>query len=246
MNASRFLARRITLSWPVRRGVELKTKRIVILDLDGTLLRSVRWSIEVFCSMLAAHGVKITPALRREVTRRWGTQTALFKEKFFPQLSDAAIDDIYRRIGAVVEIVPFLGMRAALELMRDNGVDLYGFTARGRIGALRVLGRYGLRELFTRVICLQDVGELHAKPAPRGLNLILGPLEETLGLSRDEAVFVGDGICADLVCAQNAGVEFIAVHEEDVITRADWLEAGVAETNIVRSVRDLPAWLGIT
>lgn len=224
----------------------MRNKRIVILDLDGTVFRSVRWSIEIFCNMLSVHGVTVTPELRREVARRWGAKTQTVKDRLFTHLPDETINRFYWMINSTIEIVPFIGMRQALETMQGRGLDLYVLSARGRVGAYRMLGRFGLRDLFTRVICMPDVGLGNAKPSPRGLEMILAPLEKTFGVSRDEAVFVGDGIHADMLCAQNAGVEFVAAHEEDVITRADWIEAGVAESNIIRSVRDLPAWLGIT
>jgi FMN phosphatase YigB (HAD superfamily) len=212
--------------------------------MDGTVWRSVAWSIDLFHVLLARHGISTTPELRRAVTVKWGIHFAELREEFFPQLSNETVYGIYDSMQPIVEIVPFCGTAPTLKAMRGRGVDLYALTSRPRLHTRELLHRYGLDPYFTRVVCVEDVGWENAKPSPYGLELILGPLERALGISREEAVYVGDGLVADRICAVNAGMKFVAANEENVVTREMWLAAGVREEDIIGSIRELPAWLG--
>jgi len=218
-------------------------KNIVVLDMDGTVWRSVAWSIDLFCTLLARHGVAITPELRRAVTIKWGIHFAELREEFFPQLSNDTVYGIYDSMRPIVEIVPFCGTAAALGTMRSRGKDLYALTSRPRLHTRELLRQNRLDRFFTRIVCVEDVGWDKAKPSSHGLELVLEPLERTLGISREEAVYVGDGLIADRVCAINAGVKFIAANEENVVTREMWLAAGVPDEDIISSIRELPARL---
>jgi len=220
-------------------------KKIVVFDLDGTVWRSVAWSIDLFFKKLAQHGVAITPALRQAVAEKWGIHFAELREEFFPQLANETVYGIYDSLRPIVEIVPFCGAAHALATMRSRGADLYALTSRPRLHTRELLNRFGLMRYFARILCVEDVGWENAKPSSYGLELILGPLERILGLSRNDAVYVGDGLIADRLCAAEAGVDFIAVHEENVVTRERWRASGVRDEDILGSIRALPARLGI-
>ena len=220
-------------------------KKIVVLDLDGTVWRSVAWSIDLFFKKLAQHGVAITPALRQAVAEKWGIHFSELRDEFFPQLSHETVYGIYDSMRSIVEIVPFCGASHALATMRSRGADLYALTSRPRLHTRALLNGFGLMRHFTRTLCVEDVGWENAKPSSHGLELILEPLEKTLGLSRTDAVYVGDGLVADRLCADEAGVDFIAVHEENVVTRERWRASGVRDEDILGSIRELPARLGI-
>jgi phosphoglycolate phosphatase-like HAD superfamily hydrolase len=223
----------------------MQKKRIVIVDGDGTVFRSVRRSIAVFCRLIALRGVKVTPRFWHEAALQWGTKLDGLREEFFPHITEDELMGVYKEMRPLVAIVPFPGMRETFALMKECGIDCYILSSRTHVHVRRLLGENGLREFFSRVLCLEDVGYTNAKPSPHGIEMVLDPLEKQLGVSRDEAVFVGDSLFADCLCAANAGVEFVAVHEEDVIPRRVWVEHGVPEENVLSSMRDVPAWLGV-
>lgn len=223
----------------------MQKKRIVIVDGDGTVFRSVRRSIAVFCRLLARRGVKITPRFWHEASLQWGSKLEALHEGFFPQITEDELMGIYKEMQPLVPIVPFRGMRETFALMNERGIDCYMLSSRTHVHVRRLLGEHGLREFFSRVLSLEDVGYANAKPSPRGINLILDPLEKHLGISRDEVVFVGDSLLADRLCAANAEVEFVAVHEEGVVPYEAWVAHGVPKGNVLCSMRDVPQWLGL-
>jgi phosphoglycolate phosphatase-like HAD superfamily hydrolase len=218
--------------------------RVVITDADGTVFGGVRRAIAVFCRLLAARGVKITPHLWHEAALQWGSKLEALRVEFFPHLEEDALREIYDEMRPHATVFPFPGMRETFSLLHDCGISLNMQTSRTSVDARRALGKNGLREYLTRLICLEDVGYAKAKPSPCGLNMILEELRRH-GVSRDEAVYVGDSLHADLPCAAAADIPFVAVCEERLIPRQVWMAHGLREENILSSFRDLPAWLGL-
>ncbi len=92
----------------------------------------------------------------------------------------------------------------------------------------RLIEIYRLDRLFDQIVCALDVKR--PKPDPEGVFLIL----ERLGLSPEEAVYIGDSK-VDEITAKNAGIRLIAYKNRDLDTQFhadDFEQAG----NIIMSL----------
>lgn len=92
----------------------------------------------------------------------------------------------------------------ALRLAKQRGLLLgvvSDYPADAKLKAL------GIGDLFDIVVCAEDANVQRFKPNPRGIEVAL----HRLGVSRDQAVYVGDRIDVDAAAAFNAGVRCIIV-----------------------------------
>jgi len=215
---------------------------IGIYDLDGTIWRSVAAALDIFRTLLVQHGAKDTPELTETVRLNWSVHYSRWLDRFLPGYSDAKIKGIYEAIRPLSPIIPFDGVDEALGAIQRMGVANHILTARPRTHTQFLLHKFGQKDLFARVVSTGDYGHDKSKPSPYGANLIINPYRK-IGFDRDNAFLVGDTPNADLECARNAGIKFVAVHEENVITREEWLKHGVPEEDVLPSIRCLPDWL---
>ena len=80
--------------------------------------------------------------------------------------------------------------------------DLALFTGRTRKELRHTLEHFGVRDLFCRVVAMEDVERL--KPDPEGLHFLLGKADPR------DAVYLGDNL-DDALAARRAGVLFLGV-----------------------------------
>lgn len=215
---------------------------IGIYDLDGTIWRSVASALDVFRRMLVERGANDTPELAEAVRVNWSVHYSRWLHQYFPGYCEKQLLGIYEAIRTLSPIVPFDGVAEALTAVSRLGVANHILTARPRTHTQYLLDKFGQRDLFARVVCPGDYGKEKSKPSPYGANLIIDPYK-IIGFGRDQTFLVGDTPNADLECARNARIRFVAVHEENVITREEWLACGVPEEDILSSIRLLPDWL---
>ncbi len=223
----------------------MQKNTVLIFDLDGTLWGSTAEAIAATLDELARLGAVITPALEMNLRIQWGSHFTPLRDQYFPMVTDKALVELYARVNARVDNAPYDGAAETLWFLKDRGLDMYALTSRGRCGAMRRLTRFGMADLFTRLICSSDIGRDNVKPSAFGLDLILLPLEKALGLRREDVVYVGDTVTADRLCAANAGVKFVVMNVEKIVDRVVWLDAGMSDENILGSVPELLPWLGI-
>jgi HAD superfamily phosphatase len=114
--------------------------------------------------------------------------------------------------------------------------ELAIFTGRPRREVLYTLKRFGVSQLFKRIVALEDVRE--SKPSPEGLRRILN------GRSATRAVYLGDNV-DDALAARRAGVMFLGVLPPDTAARK--LHLGplrrLGARAVLRSVAELERWL---
>lgn len=84
--------------------------------------------------------------------------------------------------------------------LKEQGHQLYVWTARDRISTLRILKSHDIFSLFEDICTIDDA---KAKPDPEGLKRMLA------GVSKDSICVIGDS-SADIVGAQKFGVMSIA------------------------------------
>ena len=186
----------------------LRGIRLIIYDLDGTLIDSTEAIVETFNTILAAEGVplpqqgiiesligepmpeilkKILPPERRgEVQRFW----------------DAYIP-VYARISPQkTRILP--GVAETLKEFKTKGFMQSIATQKKGAVATRVLRELGLLPNFDLVLGIDDVA--HPKPAPDIIELTL----KRLGVKPVEVVFVDDTTIG-LEAGKNAGVHMVGI-----------------------------------
>jgi len=177
--------------------------RVVVFDLDGTLLNSLPLVLRAFSHALGPFGGKPT----MEMFSHFGGPT----EKIFQGLLADARDvpaaltrlhEFHRDNHHLIELFP--GAKEMLGELRSRGVALAVWTGRDRASAEHLFALHGLEEFFTEVVCGDDLPS--HKPDPAGLREIL----RRLGLKAHEALYLGDAD-VDVTGGAGAGVDTILI-----------------------------------
>ncbi len=180
----------------------LSGKRGVLFDLDMTLVDSseaITATLNAVAAELGLRGVgreEVVPLigmpLEESMRELWG-------------FCDGGMLSLYRRLfweheGSLLRTMD--GAEEVLEGLRGMGFLLGVLSNRKDVGL--VLEHLGILGYFDGFWGMLDVPE--PKPSPRALEHAL----TALGLSREEALFVGDSMI-DARCARGAGVDFLGV-----------------------------------
>ena len=179
--------------------------KLIIFDLDGTLVNAYKAIEDSLNFTLRKFG---RPSVGMEIVRRsvgWGDKN--FIRDFFkkPDLTKAL--KIYRShhkmsLLEYSRVIP--GVRSVLKLLRKRGFKLAIASNRPAKFTNILLKSLALKPYFDMVACGKDKEDL--KPSPKLLREVM----DKLGVSRDEAVYVGDMVI-DVQAGRNAGVKTVAV-----------------------------------
>lgn len=181
--------------------------RLVVFDLDGTLIDSLSLVLEAI-----AHALE--PFAPQRPTREIFAHLGGPPEKFLPAfLNDlrhlpeamARMDAFHRENTHLIR--PFEGVAALLDQLRARGVQTAIWTGRDRVSCEWLLREHGLTKRFATVVCGDDL-PTH-KPAPEGLREIL----RRLGVKPEEALFVGDAD-VDVLGGTACGVDTILIRHD--------------------------------
>lgn len=185
-------------------------KKACIFDLDGTLLFTLDSMAKPANRMLAELGLPPQPVkayqyfcgegaamlTRRALTAAGDTDASLFEKAYPLYLQYFEEDPLYR-------VVPFEGIPALLEKLRERGVRLAVCSNKPAPGTQKII-RTLFPGLFDAVVGQSDA--LRRKPAPDM------PLEVTrlLGLSPADCLYCGDS-GTDMLTGHAAGMKTIGV-----------------------------------
>jgi len=202
--------------------------KLVIFDLDGTLLNSTDAILESFRLAAEALGLDID---LEEVRRSLGMPSRAILERSLRSAADEGALERFLELRRelhnqlVLKCELFEDAVPTLRDLRSRGLllALASSNRRGRLEA--VLERHGLSALFDAVVSYEDVRR--GKPHP---DMVLKVLEE-LGVRPDEAVMVGDAE-SDVLCARRAGVRAVLIDRSGSLSH-------VGEDFRVRSLREL-------
>lgn len=177
--------------------------RVVVFDLDGTLVNSLPLVLESIAHALEPFGLR-PPA---DIFARLGGPP----ERFLPLLLDdpnhapaalARMDAFHRANSHLVEI--FSGVGEMLESLRTAGIRSAIWTGRDRESTDQLLDSLGLTRYFATVVCGDDL-PTH-KPDPAGLQEVMRRLDVTPA----ETLFVGDAD-VDVLGGRACGVNTILI-----------------------------------
>jgi HAD superfamily hydrolase (TIGR01509 family) len=182
--------------------------RLVIYDLDGTLIDSTEAIVETFNRVVEEHGEPSCP--REAIEEMIGLPLTEMFRRVLPAEKHGGVQacwdrfiEIYADVGPrKTQILP--GVPETLAHFKEAGyLQSIATTKRGDV-ASRLLRTLGLRDYFDLVLGINDVAS--PKPAPDIINLTL----ERLNVKPQEAVFVEDTTIG-LEVGVRAGVHTVGV-----------------------------------
>ena len=182
-----------------------KTIRLVIFDLDGTLVNAYRAVADSVNYTMAQLGLakKSTALIRRKVG--WG-DTKLIREFAGEELFEKAIR-IYRRhhkeaLGKGTRLLA--GAAGVLKFLKQKDIKTAIATNRPSRFTRIILKELDLSSHFQHILCADKIA--HGKPHP----MILREVLKKFSLRPSEACYVGDMII-DVQAGRRAGVRTVAV-----------------------------------
>ncbi len=182
------------------------TLRLVVFDVDGTLVDSQELILGAMAEAFDTVGVPLPP--RTKVLGIVGLSLPVAMARLAPEADGAALVDAYRaayfrmRLQDAAPLYP--GALDALDaLARDPSVLLGIATGKARRGLLALLNAHGLAGRF---VTMQVADDHPSKPHP---SMLHAALAET-GVSAERAVMIGD-TSFDMDMARAAGLAAVGV-----------------------------------
>lgn len=186
----------------------MKPYRLAIFDLDGTLLDTLEDLKNSLNAALAAHGY---PQRTLEEVRTFvGDGVRMLVTRGAPkEIDPAALEALLATFRAHYGAHsmdctrPYEGVVSLLEALRRDGVKL-AVVSNKADSAVRPLCDHFFPGLFD--CAMGEIAGIAKKPAPD----LVDRVRNELGISRDEAVYIGDSE-VDVKTAQNAGLDALIV-----------------------------------
>lgn len=186
--------------------------KLVIFDVDGTLIDSQAFIVQAMQGAFAEHGWRVPS--HAEVLTIVGLSLPLAIARLAGEVDPArlpAVVEAYKaqfirlraETGGEAAAPLYPGARAALERLHARGVTLSVATGKARRGLDHALDGHGLRAFFSATQCADDAP---SKPDP---GMVLNVLRDT-GHDAGDAVMIGD-TTFDVEMARAAGVRAIGV-----------------------------------
>ncbi|HEY8579530.1 MAG TPA: HAD-IA family hydrolase [Beijerinckiaceae bacterium] len=195
--------------------------KLVIFDVDGTLVDSQNYICEAQRRAFLAHGLE--PPDRATMLSIVGLSLVTAFETLAPHAPAEALAEAYKAAWTDMRGKPewddplFPGAREAVEALAARDDVLLGIaTGKSRRGVVHLFEKTGWEPHFHTI----QTADLHpSKPAP---DMVLAALAET-GVHADDAVMIGDSTY-DMLMAKAAGVRAVGVswgyHAADALTAA--------------------------
>ena len=165
--------------------------KVVMLDFDGTIARTIPAILHASEKMLKMHGYGIDPA---QVERNFGLALPEAFRCFAndPNIDDATIEQMILEFNSIYKneceplIELFDGVIETLDRLHKAGVTLLIASNNIRSVLNRLTARLNIAEYFDGIVCADDV--VNAKPAPDIALLAI----ERYNIKAEEALVVGD------------------------------------------------------
>ena len=193
--------------------------RVVILDVDGTLMDTNYQHTEAWARALAEVG---RPVPRAEVHRRIGKGSGLLISEFVDDEEEAErVDELHAEIYMDLQqyAQPLPGAKELISTLSDGGYEVWLVTSATPQELEKHLEKIEAEGRLVGVINSSDVE--NSKPAPDIFELAL----EKTGAKPNETVAVGDSVW-DVEAAKEAGVRTVAVLTGGAFDAEELKEAG--------------------
>lgn len=165
--------------------------KVVMLDFDGTIARTIPAILHASEKMLGMHGYTIDPV---QVERNFGLALPEAFRCFSndPNIDDETMEQMIVEFNSIYKneceplIELFDGVVDTLNTLKEAGVTLLIASNNIRSVLNRLTARLDIAQYFDGIVCADDV--VNAKPAPDIALLAL----ERYNISGNEALVVGD------------------------------------------------------
>jgi pyrophosphatase PpaX len=184
-------------------------ERVVVFDLDGTLIDSKQSVVDCVTHTLQELGLSLRPETRIAEELN-GTLPEILARILAEGGDPATVERVrvrYRehyRAFAEESVVPFPGTVDMLQALHARGLRCAIATSKGRESGQRLLQRFELNRWIEVLMAVEDVRD--PKPNPEALHSIV----KRLNLVLPEVLMVGDS-AADMECGRNYGAVTCAV-----------------------------------
>ena len=210
-------------------------KKVVIFDLDGTILDTIGDITAAVNRALAFYGYKGRTV--DEITSYLGNGSLMLIRRALPNGgSDEFCKEVRTRFRAEYEshmydlTIPYEGAVELLSELASLGIKTAVVTNKDDRAAVPMIKHY-----FGDTVCrCRGVrADTDRKPSP---DITLSVLDE-LGFTPDEALFVGDGM-ADLNVAKNCGIDYIPVGYGYTPSEKLFDECGITPVESISELRE--------
>lgn len=176
--------------------------KAVVFDLDGVLIDSeplMRFAFEATYRLVIGEGI---PPIESYLEHMGESFTAIMDHLGLPYTMWAPYREMCQK--NIDRIKVYDEGRELLEWARGCGLKMAVLTGKDGVRTVQILEYFNLIHHFAAVVSSDQLS--NPKPHPEGMTLTL----ELLECRPDEAVMIGDSV-SDILCAQRAGVEAVAV-----------------------------------
>ena len=207
----------------------LRGKTTILLDLDGTLVDSVRAHASSWRASLKEWGFEVEQEAVERLIGMGGDKLVALSTGLSDQKKVESITDHRSKLFRekyLNQVYPIVGGRRLVNTLRDAGYTVFLATASSAEDRDALLIRCELDDLFETFVSPEEVG--NSKPAPDLLEAIMKKLD----VASSSCVLIGDSPY-DAQAAGKAQVDFIAVesgkysHQE--MPQARWSFSSVDE-----------------
>ena len=204
--------------FPFLKDLKAKGVKLLVFDLDGTLLDSMNVWNKVDIDFLGRYGYEVTPEYTDVVKRVSVDEAALYtQQRYKIPLSPAEIIAEWDKMVSgfyknEVELKP--GVPAYLDEAKRLGFKMGVATALTRNNAVAGLVRNKILELFEAVITLEDVGKKIDKSSPDIFIKVLNYINAQGSSVTPSQTLVYDDVRVAANGARNGGFLTCAVYDE--------------------------------
>ncbi len=182
-------------------------KKLVIFDMDGTLVDSSVTIVNAINFVRSKIGLEL---LDEKLILDNVNNSAIKSSEFYYNAERFTLEhekwfSEYYSKNHEYEIRFYNGIESLLTMLKLDGYRLAVATNAYRVSVMESLKHLNIDHIFDVIVCADDVSK--PKPDPEMLYYILNKL----GLSREEAIFVGDGE-RDLQASHNANIDYLMVN----------------------------------
>lgn len=181
-------------------------KKLIIFDMDGTLINSsltIANAINYVRKNLGFEAMEQEHILRLVNDHTINPAQTFYHAKAFDADHERWFSEYYTK-NHENELILYEGIRELLESLKDKGYTLGVATNAYRGSTIESLTHLEVYDLFDGIACYDDVAR--GKPHPDMLHHLLDELEH----KNHESLFIGDGP-RDEIASQRAEIDYIMV-----------------------------------